>query len=248
MIGVVADDGAEEVLAAVAAAGGTAEPGDAPAVLAADPEAVVAVGERAVLALVRHGVEVPVLAVGDLPGLPAVPAADLDDAVAGLVAGRYDERERRLLSVAAGDLVASALAEVMLVTTEPASISEYGVRAAGGPGDRRVGRFRADGVVAATPAGSFGYAHACGGPLLGPGTDAVAVVPVAPFSVDRDRWVLPPPVSLVVEREEVEVSILVDGRDLGPVPGGVPVALERGGTATFAAVAASRPAFGPADA
>ncbi|WP_394351524.1 hypothetical protein [Halobacterium bonnevillei] len=52
-----------------------------------------------------------------------------------------------------------------MVTAEPARISEYAVET----GTERVDEVRADGVVAATPAGSHGYARDADGPLLSRG-------------------------------------------------------------------------------
>ena len=155
------------VRAAVADAGAT--------VVERDPDAVVVVGERALLALADEPPDVPVLPVADRP---------------------------RPLTVAPADLAA----DVTLVTSESARISEFAVRAGG----RRVDDFRADGVVVATPLGSAGYARAAGGPVVEPGT-GLAVVPVAEFATFRGAWVLDPPVGCTVERDEVPVSLVLDG-------------------------------------
>jgi NAD+ kinase len=107
------------------------------------------------------------------------------------------------------------------VTRESANISEFAVRAGG----RRVGDFRADGVVAATPLGSAGYARAAGGPVVGAGT-GLAVVPVAQFATARDAWVLDPPVACAVERDEEPVSLVLDGTVVGEAGVGRPVRVE----------------------
>jgi NAD+ kinase len=98
----------------------------------------------------------------------------------------------------------------MLVRAEPGRISEFGVRAGG-----TRSRFRADGIVLATPLGSHGYAHDAGGPRLAPGVGAVTVVPVAAFGLGAPTWVVDPAggVRLSVERDEGDVSLLVDGRE-----------------------------------
>lgn len=210
--------------------------GDATEVAAASPDAVVAVGEPAVLALVRERVTAPVLPVGDVPGVPAVPRDDLAAAAARLDAGDWRVRDRRLLSVAVDGDSYPALADATLVTTAAAAISEYSVEA-----DGDATTFRADGVVVASPTGSHGYARSAGGPVLAPATDAVAVVPVAPFTVDRRRWVLDPPVTLAVERDESDVSLLVDDHDHGGVPAGGTVTVDWDGSLPLAVVAESRP-------
>lgn len=241
MIGVVGDGPpADAVASAARACGADVVAGVAGDVLAADPERLVAVGESALSTLVRAGVDAPVLPVDAGDGVGSVPGDAVEPAVERFVSDDWTPDERPVLDVAIDDREARALYDAMLVTTDPVSISEYSVRVGD---DTTVAQFRADGVVVATPAGSHGYAHAAGGPVLGPDTDAVAVVPVAPFTTDRSHWVLDPPVTLAVEREETPVSLLVDGDDRGEVPAGESVALRWGGTVTLASVPEGRPFF-----
>jgi len=196
--------------------------GSAGDIVAAAPDAVVAVGESALLALVREGVSAPVLPVATGPGYGSVAGSDAEAATDALVAGEYDAELRTVLDVTVGgERVGRALADVMLVTAEPARISEYAVRSNG----ERVARFRADGVVVSTPTGSHGYGRSAGGPLLEPGSGVVSVVAVAPFAVNLDHWVLSSdaPVELSVQRDEGEVSLLLDDRTSRSVPPGTPV-------------------------
>jgi NAD+ kinase len=113
-----------------------------------------------------------------------------------------------------GDERVYALADVTLVTAEPARISEYTIASS----DERVTSVRADGVVVATPAGSYGYAHDAGGPRIAPETGVGAVVPIAPFSITGDHWVLSlSDIRLTVERDDAPVDLFVDGRRVGTV-------------------------------
>jgi NAD+ kinase len=113
------------------------------------------------------------------------------------------------------------------MAAEPARISEFSVRTGGEP----VSRFRADGVVASTPAGSFGYNRRAGGASIEPGSGVASVVPVAPFAIDAGEWVLPiESVRLGVERDETPVELLADGRRERRVPAGSTVELSVAGT------------------
>ncbi|WP_224447434.1 hypothetical protein [Haloprofundus salilacus] len=182
---------------------------------------VVAVGERALVETARERPERPILPV-DVDGRHAVSRANVDAAFGGLVESDRRTVEHPLLSVTVdGDRVADAVFDVMLVTSEPARISEYAVRVGGDPLDA----FRADGVVVATPLGSSGYARAAGGPIVTPGA-GVGVVPVSPFSTHSDAWVVDDPVSLSVERDEGAVSLVVDGDRTTAVDPHVPVTIE----------------------
>jgi NAD+ kinase len=208
----------------------------------ADSDAVVAVGESSLLAVVREEVRAPVLPVETGPGYGGVSEEGAIPAVERLLAGEFDTTGRAVLDVSVGDeYVGPALADVMLVTTEPARISEYAVRSRG----ERVSCFRADGVAVSTPTGSHGYGRSAGGPLLEPGTDVVGVVPVAPFAVNVDNWVLSTdrPVTLTVERDEGEVSLLLDDRAERTVAPHAPVEVSAGEPLDLVRVAESRPFF-----
>lgn len=212
-IGVVGDD---DLLAAA----------DAVATAEADPasaDAIVAVGEAA-LASLPAGYAAPVLAV-DVGGPLSVDRRRAHTLLADLAAGTLPTVEVTVAGVSYPGGRARVLFDAMLVTAEPARISEYSVA-----GDREVARFRADGIVVATPLGSHGYAADAGGPIITPGTDALAAVPVAPFAIGADRWVLSPPVVLRVERDEAPVELLADDRRVGAVPADEPVRIGRAGT------------------
>lgn len=201
----------------------------------AAPAAVVATDESALSRLVAADLACPVVPVG-IAGLRAVPPAALTDAVTALVAGEYETASVPVVEVKSPLGETRALFDVMLVASEPARISEYTVRSRGD----HVATVRADGVVAATPAGSRGYARRAGGPVVAPDVDAVTVVPVAPFSTDADRWVVPADdVQFTVERDETAVELLADDRTVGEVRSGASVRLTSGRPLEVAVVSAS---------
>lgn len=168
-----------------------------------DPDAVVVAGEESLFALSD-----------DPPAAPVVPVTDEEtpltvarDRVVTALSGPLVRYAHPVLDArVGGESVGRALAEVTLVTSESARISEFTIDGDG----RHVGGFRADGVVVATPLGSVGYARAAGGPVVTPGT-GLAVVPVGQFATFRGAWVLTPPVDCAVERDEVPVSLVLDG-------------------------------------
>jgi NAD+ kinase len=236
-IGVVGGgDAAERVRAAGAAA---VEGVDA--VTREGVDAVVAVGGDALVAVARRGVEVPVLPVGAGPGVRSVAPADLDAAVRWLLGGETETHERPLLGATCGGNTVAVLFDAALAP-EPTQMSEYSVAAPDEDGEpQTVDRVRADAVVVASPAGSRRYADAVGGAALSPSVDAAVVVPVAPFRVEREQWVLPYPVEVSVEREEGDVSLVADGRESFPVGCGETVRVEPTGTLRVAAAPGGAP-------
>ena len=242
VVGVVGPD-ADTAVAAVESAGGRAVPGAASRVVD-ESDAVVAVGESALLAVARTGTDAPILPVAAGRGVRSVPRTDLATAVADFVAGDYEPASNPLIDVHVADRTrATVFFDLMLVSAEPAQISEYAVDHGADP----VAQFRADGVAVATPAGSSGYTSAAGGPVLSPDTDAVAVVPVAPFETDSDHWVLPVEgLTVSVERDETAVHLLADDRVVGPVDPHETVRVVPTGSVTTATVAAGQSPYPPA--
>lgn len=239
-VGVVGDASAD-VAATLDDSGFTASEGDASSVLAADPALVVAVGDAALSAVARRTPEVPILGVDAARGFRPVPREAVADAVEHALDGPVETWSLPVLGVEyGGEEVGRAVADVSLLTAEVAHISEYAVRADGD----HVARFRADGVVVATPAGSPGYARRVGCPVVASGTGVGAVAPIAPFATDPDHWVLPlDDVRLTVERDETAVTLVADEREVATVAKGEPVRVAPVGSAAVAVVPESRPRF-----
>ena len=240
-------DGAAVDVAAVSAAcrGAGAEPvvGDVDSVLAASPDAVVAVGEGAVRAVALATHDVPILPVEAGRGLRSVPSEAVEEAVATVLAGEATLESHPVLAVLddAGTCC-RALFDVMVVTAEPAHISEFRVTHE----DEVVARFRADGVVAAPPAGTPAYARAAGSPVIPRGPSVCSVVPIAPFATTIDDWVLPiEAIGIEVLREDAAVDLIVDGQRVCEVGIDTPLALAVDATVTCARVPASRSPFAP---
>ncbi len=242
-VGVVGDvDGLAESLES---AGFRPVGGDLDTVLSAEPSVVLAVGERTLAALARRNPPAPVLPVAAGRGVRSVPRTTVTAAAERLAAGDWDVDEHPLFGLEwSGRERTSAVFDAMLVTAEPADISEFTVRANG----ERVARFRADGVLAATPAGTPGYARTAGGPVVTPGLDVLVVVPVAPFATSLDHWVVPlGETTITVERDEAPVEVLADDRSVGTAPVGDPVRLRSAGRLDVIRVPEGRSPFDRAE-
>ena len=251
-VGVVAPEtDVDEIVDAVDTAGGVAHDATETATTEtaatetadSDLDAIVAVGDAGLRECVATGVDVPVLPI-DVDGIASLASGDDPGGIERFLAGEYPIRERPVVAVDTPTTNGRALRDVALVTAAPASISEFAVSAgteafghdamAGGSATP-LARFRADGVVVATPIGSHGYARAAGGPVVVDGTDVGAVVPISPFATDPDHWVVPlAGVSLTVERDDADVELFVDGHSLGHVRPGSPVRIGRDGTLRLA--------------
>ncbi|MBV0900864.1 NAD(+)/NADH kinase [Haloarcula salina] len=200
---------------------------------------VVAVGEAAMTAVARAEADPLVVPVDAGRGVRSVPRTAVADAVATLGDARVESHP--VLAVEAADgTVDRAFWDVTLVTADAARISEFAIDSAAD----HIGQFRADGVVVATAAGSPGYAHRVGGPILAPSAQAV-VAPIAPFATDPDHWVLPvDDIGVTVARDEATVELLLDDRPSRTVACDEGVAISTAPPVRVAVVAQSRSRFG----
>lgn len=79
-----------------------------------------------------------------------------------------------------------------------------------------VGRYRADGIIVATPTGSTAYSMAAGGPVIDPKLEVISVTPVCSHSLSAARTLVFGPHSVikltVPSARYAEAVVTVDGR------------------------------------
>lgn len=187
---------------------------------------LVAVGESALVDLVRENPDRPVLPVGEIEGFRSVPFEHAGKAIERLLDAEPRTQSYPIIAATGSFEPILTLFDVGLVAAEPARISEFAVHS----GSKTIAQFRADGVVASTPAGSSGYNKNAGGPIIELGTGVASVVPIAPFATAVGHWILPiDSVRLSVERDETPVDLLADGRRERTLTAGESVTLSRVG-------------------
>jgi NAD+ kinase len=103
-----------------------------------------------------------------------------------------------------------ALNDIVSTKGEIARMGDFTVELDG----RLVARFRADGVIVATPTGSTAYTLAANGPILTPDVDALVVTPICPHLLTLRPIVVPGRASLTIRVEGVPARTLltVDGQ------------------------------------
>jgi NAD+ kinase len=99
-----------------------------------------------------------------------------------------------------------------------------------------VARYRADGVILATPTGSTAYSMSAGGPILHPEMEAFILNPICPFTLANRPMVVPDREELAVEVEEKQrtgIVLLVDGQQMYRLAPGDRVVFRKSGRSTL---------------
>ena len=146
----------------------------------------------------------PILAVncGSLGFLTEITLSELFAALASVVDGsaRIDERKMlRSRTIRDDTLLAEqiVLNDVVITKSALSGILDMSVSV----GDQFVGRFRADGLIIATPTGSTAYNLSAGGPIVHPLVNAIVLTPIAPHTLTNRPVVLPETSAIRIQPE-----------------------------------------------
>ncbi len=99
--------------------------------------------------------------------------------------------------------------------------------------ETNLGKYRADGIIVATPTGSTAYSISAGGPILDPEMEALIINPICPFTLSNRPIVVSgnEVVQITVEEgQRTDVILSVDGQDAYPLMAGDRIIVERSQT------------------
>ncbi len=166
---------------------------------------------------------IPILAVniGDFGFITEVSQAELLDTWERYLDGSLGESARLMLSVT---VLREGAEAASFVGLNEAVIGIMGIsrmiRLKIYLSDAYMGRYRADGVIVATPTGSTAYSLSAGGPILHPEMEAFILTPICPFTLSNRPTVVPATEILRVEVEEpqkVDTVLTIDGQEIFPL-------------------------------
>jgi NAD+ kinase len=170
------------------------------------------------------GHKVPILAVnvGGLGFLTSVTLDEMFPVLEKVLAGQHQTSERMMLDAeilcngkaaerqtALNDAVANKAALARMLIFDVYIDSHH------------VGRYRADGLIVATPTGSTAYSLAAGGPIVHPDLEAFVITPICPHMLTNRPLVIPDTARVEIDFSagEEPVYLTLDGQtgfQLGP--------------------------------
>lgn len=149
------------------------------------------------------GRDAPILGVnlGRVGFLTTATPESLDDALDAVARGAYEVETRRTLEARILDregrerVVEPALNDVVVHKAGVARVISVRVTV----DEEEVGRYSADGIIVATPAGSTAYSLSAGGPVVVPGVDALVITAICPHTLAVRPIVVPGGAGITLE-------------------------------------------------
>lgn len=190
--------------------------------VAESPETVVVLGGDGTLLLAeRLFPHIPKLSIGcgHLSFLSTISAQQIKQGMDKFMRGEFAVDERTKLKCERGE----ALNEIAVLSKHTGRMVSLRVAIDG----KEAEHFRGDGVVVATPTGSTAYAMSAGGPILDPGSNAVAIVPVSPFRL-ASRPIVVSADSRIRITAKSDCFVSMDGFSEGELKEGEHIDIEKG--------------------
>jgi NAD+ kinase len=153
-------------------------------------------GDGTLLAAARalHGHHIPILGVnlGGLGFLTSVTLDELYPVLESVLDGKHRTSERMMLDAeivheGGSSETQCALNDAVANKAALARMLDFDVSVDG----NHVGRYRADGLIVATPTGSTAYSLAAGGPIVHPALDAFVITPICPHMLTNRPLMVP---------------------------------------------------------
>ncbi len=178
-----------------------------------DIDFIMSVGGDGTLLRLMQKIDIPALGVntGTLGFLTSVEISEVGKALEKIDRGDHfiDKRMKQdvLLN---GEKKGECTNEAVIHSDKIAKLREIEIDY----GDKRIDRFRGDGLIISTPTGSTSYAMSVGGPIINPTLDVFVSVPIASFDLEAKPHVLPTeePVKINLMEKEKSCLMVLDGQ------------------------------------
>jgi NAD+ kinase len=180
--------------------------------------AVIVGGDGTMLSMARalapHGVPLVGVNLGRLGFLTDVSPQEMLQAIEEILHGAYLTEKRLMLT---SDLTTAgqdtkrefSVNDVVIAKGSTFRLIEFSITI----NDEFVYTQRSDGIIVASPTGSTGYSLSAGGPVVHPGVDALALVPICPHTLTNRPIVIPAnSVVEIVLVHAIDARVSLDGQ------------------------------------
>lgn len=169
--------------------------------------------------------------IGTLGFLTTCTDSELDEFADAVAGNRFTTSTRMLLEATVrrsggGVETFHALNEVTLARGETGRLVTLKAMVNG----EWLNRYRADGLIIATPTGSTAYSLSAGGPLIAPQSSVMVITPICPHSLSQRSLVLSDDVEIEISPERADdgpMIFTVDGRDTTRIDPGDSVTVKK---------------------
>lgn len=127
-----------------------------------------------------------------------------------LFEGGYSIEERMMLDVAVNGGEPRPILNDAVITARRRRMMDLALW----ENDRRLGTFRADGLILSTPTGSTAYSLSAGGPVVDPRLRVILGIPICPHSLGARPIVFAPDATLRVREADCPAQLTLDGKDV----------------------------------
>jgi NAD+ kinase len=179
----------------------------------ADPDLVAVVGGDGTILLTvqKMGRQLPVIGInwGEVGFLADLEPDEAFDVLMTISDGFPVEKRMRLSFSTRDQDLGEALNEVLIVTSRPAKMLQFGIVIDGTLSEE----FRADGILISTPTGSTAYSMSAGGPIVDPKIEGALLVPLAPYMLSSRPHFISTDRSLEVRIGSAKpATLVIDGQ------------------------------------
>lgn len=186
-----------------------------------DADVVIAIGGDGTILRTAQKTDAAIVAVdnGGVGFLTDIPAESLEEGIGRLRRGDYAVTEMfKIDTYLNGKRLEPAVNEAVVHTDTVAKIRQFRILVDG----HLASEVRADGIIVSTPIGSTGYAMSLGAPMMEPGVEAIAIVPMAAYKFSSRPFIVPSGSKITVEcvNPNRGCTVVIDGQSEHPAPGG----------------------------
>ena len=150
---------------------------------------------------------IPIIGIntGRLGFLATIQKEEITESLHQILNGNYFISERSLLSISSNPKIDEllplnfALNEIAVNRKNTTSMIKVETLV----NDKHLTSYWSDGLIVSTPTGSTGYSLSCGGPIIDPSTNSIAITPIAPHNLTVRPLVIP---------DNCTISLKVSGR------------------------------------